>query len=116
MQAGRLNKRVTIQQESTAQDWFGQESSFWDAVYVTWASIDIQASQLLYSTAEFVSKTVVRITFRWTSSVVILPSMRIVYGEPVTGIVHTYQIQSLLNDKQADRTLIALCYEINPAV
>lgn len=114
MQIGQLNRRVTIQQQSTAQDFMGQELSSWDPVLVTWANIDIQTSQLLYSTAEFVSKTVVRITFRWTSSVVIKPSMRIIYGEAGTGVQHIYEIQTLVNDKQADRFIIALCYELNP--
>jgi SPP1 family predicted phage head-tail adaptor len=116
MQAGRLNRRVTITQESTAQDFMGQEVSTWNPVAVLWASIDVQASQLLYSTAEFISKAVIRITFRWTNSVVILPNMRIVYAEAGTGIIHTYEIQSLVNDKQGNRQLMALCYELEGEV
>lgn len=116
MQSGQMNRRVKFLQETTAQDFLGQPLSTWSTVYECWASIDIQATQLLYSTAEFLAKTVIRITFRWTSSVVILPNMRIQYQENSTGITHTYEIQSLVNDKQANRQLMALCYELQGEV
>jgi SPP1 family predicted phage head-tail adaptor len=116
MQAGKLNRRISIQSQTTAQDAMGQEFQAWSEVWPCWASIEIQNSQLLYSTAEFVSKVTTRITFRYTTSVQILPNMRIVFTEQSTGIVHTYEIQALVNDKQADRQLMALCYELNAAV
>lgn len=112
MQAGKLNRRIQIQSQSTTQDGFGQPVQTWTTQYTCWASIDIQASQLIYSTAEFISKVTHRITMRWTSSVVIKPNMRIVYTEPTTGVVHTYEIQALLNDQQRNRQLIAMCYEL----
>jgi len=112
MLSGKLNRRIQIQSQTTTQDSFGQELQTWTTVYTTWASIDIQASQLLYSTAEFMSKVTHRITCRWTSSVVINSSMRIVYVEATTGIVHTYEIIAPLNTKQANRELILMCYEL----
>jgi SPP1 family predicted phage head-tail adaptor len=112
MQAGKLNRRIQVQSQTTAQDDFGQEQQTWTTQYTCWASIDIQASQLIYSTAEFMSKVTHRITMRWTSSTVIQPNMRIVYTEATTGVVHTYEIQALLNDKQSNRQLIAMCYEL----
>jgi SPP1 family predicted phage head-tail adaptor len=113
MQAGKLNRRIDIQSQTTSQDSFGQESQTWASVYKCWASIEVQNSQLLYSTAEFVAKTTIRITFRWTSSVVIKPNMQILYTEPTTGVLHTYEIETLVNDKQGNRQLMALCYELN---
>jgi len=113
MNIGKLNKRVQIQTQTTSQDSFGQPQQTWTTVYTAWAGIDIQASQLLYATAEFVSKVTHRITLRWTSSVVIAANQRIVYTEPTTGVVHTYEIEALLNTKQANRELVLLCYELN---
>lgn len=113
MQAGKLNRLIDIQSQTTTRDSFGQEIAAWDSVYKCRASIEVQNSQLLYSTAEFVAKTTIRITFRFTNSAVIKPNMRILYTEATTGVVHTYQIETLVNDKQGNRQLMALCYELN---
>lgn len=116
MQTGKLNRRIQIQSQSTTAelDAFHQPTAAsWQTVYTGWASIDIQGSQLLYSTAEFVSQTTYRITLRWTSSVIFSVQQRIVYTEPTTGIVHTYEIKSVTNTKQANRELMLLCYELN---
>jgi SPP1 family predicted phage head-tail adaptor len=110
-----LSRRIQIQSQSSTQDAMGAPAQTWNAVYTCWANVDVQRSQLLYSTAEFVSKTTHRITFRWTSSVVIEPQMRIVYTEPTTGVAHTYNIEGLLNENQANVYLVALCYELNGA-
>jgi SPP1 family predicted phage head-tail adaptor len=113
MVAGRLNRRIAIQTQTTTQDAVGQQLQTWSTTYSCWASIDIQASQLLYSTAEFVSKVTYRITMRWTSSVIIEASQRIVYSEPTTGVVHTYEVQAVLNDKAGNRMLTLMCYELD---
>jgi SPP1 family predicted phage head-tail adaptor len=115
MLSGKLNRRIQIQSQTTTQDSFGQELQTWTTVYTAWASIDIQASQLLYSTAEFMSKVTHRITCRWTSSVVVAANQRIVYTEATTGVVHTYEIQAALNTKQRNRELILMCYELDGA-
>jgi head-tail adaptor len=114
MQAGQLNRRIQIQsQSSTELDAFHQPLPCkWDTVYECWASIDVQGSQLLYSTAEFMSRVAHRITCRWTSSVIISAKQRIVYIEPVTNIVHTYEIEAVLNKDQRNRELTLMAYEL----
>lgn len=112
MQAGKLNRRIQIQEQSTSQDAFGQPQQTWTTIYTTWASLDIQGSQLLYSTAEFLSKVTYRITMRWTSSVIISAKQRVIYTEPTTGVIHTYEIIAPLNDKAANRQLTLLCFEL----
>jgi|GEM_PF-5449108 len=113
MNAGKLNRRIQIQSQTTAQDSFGQPVQSWSTAYSCRASIDIQQSQLLYSTAEFMSKVTTRISLRWTSSVIISAAMRVVYTEPTTGVVHTYEIIAPLNTKAANRELVLLCYELS---
>ena len=56
MPTPNLNRRISIQSQTTSQDEFGQEQQAWNTVYSCWADIDVQQSQLLYQTAEFVSK------------------------------------------------------------
>ena len=111
--AGELNRRIQIQQQTNTQDAFGAPAQTWTTVYTCWANIDVQRSQLVYATEEFVSKTTHRITFRWTFSVIIVPNMRIVYTEPATGVTHIYNIEGLMNESQGNVMLIALCYELN---
>jgi SPP1 family predicted phage head-tail adaptor len=110
--AGPRNRRISIQSQSTTQDAAGGPLQAWTTAYKCWASIEIQNSQLIYSTAEFMAKAAYRITILWTSSVVITPNMRVVYKEPTTGVVHTYEIESLLNTKQANRELVIMAYEL----
>ena len=115
MDTGKLNRRIQIQSQSaTSQlDSFQQPTAAaWNPIYKCWASIDIQNSALIYSTAEFMSKNVYRITIRWTSSVVFSAKQRIVYIEPTTKIKHTYTVESVVNTKQANQELVFLCYEL----
>lgn len=110
---GALNRRVQIQQQTATQDPFGQPQQNWTTIYTAWAKISIVKGQLLYQTAEFVSKATHLITLRWTSSVVIKANMRIVYTEATTGVVHTYNIEAPLNEDQRNRLLTVLAYELS---
>ena len=115
MQAGKLNRRIQIQAQSAGAevDAFRQPTAAaWTTVYQCWADISIQGSQLVYSTAEFMSKVAHRITIRWTSSVVISAKQRVIYVEPSTNITHTYEIEAVLNDKQSNKELILMAYEL----
>ncbi len=113
MQAGKLNRRIQIQTQTAAQDAFGQPLKAWSTAYECWAAIDIQKSALTYSTSEFISKVTYRITMRWTTSIVVAAGQRVTYTEPITGIIHTYEIEAALNDQTGNRMLTLLCYELN---
>jgi SPP1 family predicted phage head-tail adaptor len=116
MITGKLNRRIQIQAQSATNDLdaFQQPTTAsWQTVYTCWANIDVQRSQLVYSTAEFVSNTTFRITLRWTSSVIFSAQQRVLYTEPTTGVVHTYEIKGVMNDNQANKQIILLCYEIS---
>lgn len=108
-----LNRRIQIQSPSPTQDSYGQPINSWTPIYRCWAEIDIQGSSLLFEPSRFVEKVLYRITMRWTSSVVIKPNMRIVYTEATTGVVHTYEIEALLNTKTRNRELVVMCYELD---
>jgi SPP1 family predicted phage head-tail adaptor len=115
MTTPNLNRRISIQSQTTTQDAFGQEQQTWTTVYSCWAEIDVQQSQLIYNTAEFVSKVTHRIAIRWTSSQTFAPNMRIQFVESYTNVTHTYNIEAILNPKQANFWLTFLCYELNGA-
>jgi SPP1 family predicted phage head-tail adaptor len=113
MQSGKLNRRIQIQTQTAARDSFGQPQQAWTTAYTCWASIDVQGSQLIYSTAEFIENVTYRITARWTNSFIFQPNQRIVYIEPATSITHIYEIQAVLNTEQRNRELTLMCYELN---
>ncbi len=115
--AGKRNRRIQIQAQGTSElDAFQQPlPAAWTTIYSCWASIDIQGSQLLYSTAELMDKVAHRITILWTSSVVITAKQRILYTEPTTNVLHTYEIEAVLNDRQANKQLILMAYELEAA-
>jgi SPP1 family predicted phage head-tail adaptor len=113
--APTLNRIISIQDQNTTQDAFGQLQKTWTTVYHCWAEIDVQQSQLIYATAEFISKTTYRITIRWTSSVVFAPNMRIVYVDSATSVTHLYNIEAIINPKQGNFWLTFLAYELDGA-
>ena len=113
MKTPNLNRRIAIQTQSTTQDGFGQPQQTWTTAYESWANIDVQQSQLIYSTAEFVSKVTHRITIRWTSSFIVQPNMRVQYSEATTGITHTYNVEAVVNPQQRNVWLTILCYELD---
>lgn len=115
MNAGLLNRRIQLQTQSTSQDAFGQPQQSWSTVYTCWASIDIQNSQLVYETSTFISKVTYRITIRYTSSVVFAANQRVIYTEPTTGIVHTYNVEAIINAKMGNQQITLLCYELDGA-
>lgn len=111
--AGKLNRRVTIQKQATTQDAFGTLLQDWTNVATVWASIDIQQSQLLYSTAEFVSKVTYRITIRWSRDFEVSAKNRVVYTNPASGVTHTYEVMAVVNTRAANDERVILCYELN---
>jgi SPP1 family predicted phage head-tail adaptor len=107
--AGNLNRRISLQCQSIAQDDFGQPLTTWTTYLTTWANMDIQNSQLKFATAEFVSKVTYRITIRYPY-VPVAAKYRIVYCDTMGE--HVYEINAVLNTKQANKELVLLAYEL----
>lgn len=113
--AAELSQRVEIQSQSTATDGFGQPLNSWTTFYRCWAKIAVKDSALVYARASFIAKATHFITIRWTSSQVIQPNMQVLYTEPTTKVVHTYQIDALLNPDQENRRIVMLVHELDGA-
>jgi head-tail adaptor len=107
-----MNKPVAIQSQAATQDAFGQELQTWTTIFACFASIDVQRSALIYSTAEFVSKVVYRIETWWPPGIIIAANQRVLYVD-ANKTTHTFEIQSVLNDKMDSRKLIILAYELD---
>jgi len=110
LNSGKLNRRISLQSQSEAQDDFGQPLTTWTTYLQTWANIDIQNSQLKFATAEFVSKVTYRITIRYPR-VPVAANDRIVYTDTMGQ--HIYEIQACLNTKAANKELVLMAYELD---
>jgi len=115
MNPGLLNRRIFVQSQSTTQDAFGEPLASWTTVYQCWANINPKGGKQTYSTAEFISKNTLDIIVRWTSSFTFQPNQRVVYAENSSGVSHLYNIESISNPDQANRTVTLTVYELNGA-
>jgi SPP1 family predicted phage head-tail adaptor len=99
MQAGKLNRRVTIEQQSTTQDEYGQPVETWTEVATVWADIrDITGKEFVSAQATQ-NPVQTKITIRYRAG--ILPAMRVVHGSD------TYNIEAVLGQDRI--SLLLMC-------
>jgi SPP1 family predicted phage head-tail adaptor len=113
MQPGQLSRRIQIQTQSTTQDAFGEPLASWTTAYQCWAAINYKSGKQLFSTGEFAAKTTLDIIVRWTSSFTFAPNQRAIYTDSLG--THVYNIESISNTDQANRTVTLTVYELNGA-
>lgn len=75
---GMLNRRITVEQQSTTQDGSGQDVSSWTLALSCWASIRVATSKDVYAAAGFVSQISHVVTIRYTPTP-ITSAMRVCY-------------------------------------
>lgn len=102
MQAGKLNKRITIQSAGLVQDDIGEMVPGWPTFAEVWAEItDISGKEYIAAGAvQNLVQTKIRIRYRAG----IVASMRAVHG------TDTYKIESVLG--QDKRSLLLMCSRI----
>ena len=105
MDAGKLNRRITIQAPSEAKDPYGQPFNVWRDVVTTWAAITAPTSREIYSlgpgfTAQITHKVVIRYREGISSA------MRVAYRGRI------FQIQAISDPDEGCVQLIMMCLEI----
>ena len=107
MRAGTLRRRVTIQQQTSTVDDFGEPEDTWADVATVWASVeDLSAKEALRDTAYTAQITTV-VTMRHRTD--IESGMRIVDGN------RTLEIAAPAIDKEGRiRQIEILCKEVTP--
>ena len=123
--AGQMNRRVQIMRlggttGTVTTDTAGQPidagSAGWSQVRNPWAKIEPQATgktAQTFGTGEFTSKLQVWITIRWSVKDRITSADRVVYTEPGSGLVHTFNVQDVVNVAQKNEDLLLICEEID---
>lgn len=80
------NKRITIQQQSTTQDDYGQPLDTWtDVAANIYASIEPLTGRDFFAAKQINSEITTRITINYRND--ILPKMRVVYGSKIYDII-----------------------------
>ncbi len=103
VRAGDFNRRISIQQRSTAPDSFGQASQTWTELIACWARLEpLSGRELLSAQAINAEVThLVEIFYRPT----VTAAMRVVYQGRI------FNIQSVIDPDMAHVSLELLCSE-----
>lgn len=104
--AGKLNRRILIQQPSGVKDDSGHRSDEWADVVSTWASITAPTSKEVYALgAGFTAQVTHKITIRWRPG--IGAGMRIVFRERI------FQVQTASDPDEGRVELNLMCLEVD---
>jgi head-tail adaptor len=118
MATGSLNRRVTIQTQTTTRDAANAPLNIWtDGASPLWANISPMYQALTQAPSEFVSQATYRITVRWSRQLALAVTNRIQWIDPSDSTVHIYEVKAIF-PFDADRPntfIVALAYEINGA-
>lgn len=107
MQAGPLNRRITIQSPSATQDQYGQLAQQWDDLIHTWGSIRAATSKEVFAASGFTSEVSHIITIRYRPAVTIKSNYRVLFNGRV------FNIQAVSDPDESKVQLNLLCLETN---
>lgn len=105
---GILNRRITVQAQSSAQTPSGQPVNTWNNILNVRASIRPASGKEVYATSGFVSELSHVVTIRYTKTP-IATNMRVLYGTRVL------LIQGVSDPDEAHVQLNLLCLELDGA-
>lgn len=101
--AGRLRKRVTIQQSSLAGNTYGEQTKTWTTFKQVWAAVEPLQGREFWAGQQVQNETTYRVRIRYLAGVV--PQMRILYGTKVLNI------QQIINPQERNIELQLMCSE-----
>lgn len=99
VRSGELNRRVTLQQRSSAQDSFGEPVASWTDVMTLWAGIQPLSGRELELAQKLASEVTHRITVRYQAS---LADTRVVAGMRALYKGRVFNIQAVMNEDEAN--------------
>jgi len=104
MHIGDLRRRITIQQQSSIQDSYGEPVNTWTDIATVWASVNPINGREFFAGMQVKSEITTRITIRYLSTV--KSSMRAIYRDI------TYDIQSVIDLNERHREMELMCREL----
>jgi SPP1 family predicted phage head-tail adaptor len=103
MEAGRLDKRVTIQSQASTRNSIGEPVQTWSDVATIWASVEPVQGREFWAQQQVQSEVTTRVRIRYREGVT--ASMRVLYGSRV------YDIRSVIDPKERHEEMQLMCSE-----
>ena len=106
MNIGKLNKRITIQENVTSTSDEGMEINEWQDFKKSWASIEpLSLKYREFMSAQALnSEITINVKIRYTQG--ITPKMRVVFGNRI------FEIIAVINPSEANIELNLMCKEV----
>lgn len=108
LEPGDLRHQVTINEQSSSRDAYGQPVTTGSStpIRTTWAGINLVSMREVFGNDQLTSQSTDIWTVRWTPTV-IKPGMQIIFGSSI------YRIQAVSNPGKRNIYLHLLCLELN---
>ncbi len=122
--AGEKNRKVQILR-SGGKDGVAKEDAYgqpvdsgdggWTLIRTPWAKIDPQLGKATqpFTDGTFTAKVVTFITINYSKNDRITTADRVAFTEPGSGLLHTYQINDVVNPGQRNEDIILVCEELD---
>lgn len=104
--AGKLNKRVTIQQlvaGSPAKNSYGEINNVWSDLAEVWAEVSPLVGREFWAQQQIQSEVSIKVRIRYRIG--LMPNMRVVYGARILTI------RSVIDVDEAHKKIILMCSE-----
>jgi SPP1 family predicted phage head-tail adaptor len=102
--AGMLDKRITIQYQSKMQDSYGSEVITWTDLKTVWANVKPLSGREYNTAKQLYSESTTKITIRYRTG--LDTSMRFFYNNKY------YYILNVVNSDEKNEELVLLCKEV----
>lgn len=103
--AGELNKKVTLQHKNVTKNAFGEEIVTWSTIASVWASIQSIKDREYFESQQIQNELTTRIIIRYRTG--LKPYDRVVYGKRIFEIV-----SQPININTANTQLHLMCREL----
>ncbi|MCK5581819.1 MAG: phage head closure protein [Candidatus Omnitrophica bacterium] len=106
MFAGRLNKRITIQQlvaDAPPANTLGEPQNTWTAVQTVWAAVEPLQGREFWAQQQIQAEITIRVRIRYLSGVT--SGMRVLYGDRILDI------DSVIDPKEKHVEMQLMCSE-----
>jgi SPP1 family predicted phage head-tail adaptor len=100
MNAGYLDRKIVIEQQSTTRDDFGGENITWATYKTIWAGIAYKRTTEKTESEQTVASRVVEFTIRALDAPLVDESMRISYDSQI------FEIEGVLKHGRNDKTIL----------
>jgi SPP1 family predicted phage head-tail adaptor len=107
MIAERLNKRITIKQQPTTQDNYGEtitDVNLWPTFLTVWASVEPINGKEFFAAEQVNASVSTRIRIRYLTGV--KPAMAVLYGTRI------YNIISVIDYQEQHKEMQLMCEEV----